>query len=157
LFSFTWKLAAGKTGPGEHMHVGESETFTVCAGVIQIWVAGVRHVLREGDSLTVPAGVPHRFLNPGPDEVVVAVRLSGTGMEDTLLPMTTLTDADGNIGIGALPRVLVHVAEASARGATVPNSRVFRVVFGAIAAFFHLLGARPPGPVSGWDTRPVAD
>ena len=52
---------AGAQGPPEHMHPSSSELFEVQEGAIMIEADGVRHTLESGQSLTVQAGVPHKF------------------------------------------------------------------------------------------------
>jgi len=52
---------AGAPGAPEHMHPSSSELFEVQEGAILIELAGSKHTLRSGQSLTVRAGVPHKF------------------------------------------------------------------------------------------------
>lgn len=55
----------GGDGPPEHVHPHAGETFAVTAGSILVEERGVQRVVAEGETHTVPAGVPHRFLSHG--------------------------------------------------------------------------------------------
>ena len=52
---------AGAPGPPEHMHPSSSELFEVREGAVMVEVDGSLHTLHSGESLTVQAGVPHKF------------------------------------------------------------------------------------------------
>jgi mannose-6-phosphate isomerase-like protein (cupin superfamily) len=86
-FRFQWTLAPGRSGPPEHAHVRESETFTLRSGRLQVWLDGICQDLTIGQPFTVPPGSFHRFYNPGNVPVVTEVELTGTGLEDTLVPV----------------------------------------------------------------------
>lgn len=47
--------------PAVHVHPRSSETFTVLAGELRLQRGWRRHVLRAGESLTVPPGVVHGY------------------------------------------------------------------------------------------------
>jgi mannose-6-phosphate isomerase-like protein (cupin superfamily) len=49
-----------------HVHTQQSETHEVIEGSMRLIIDGEEHVLRPGDRMTVPVGVPHRQL-PGPE------------------------------------------------------------------------------------------
>lgn len=51
----------GAQGPPEHVHPSSSELFDVQEGSIVVEVDGVGHTLEAGETITVQAGVPHRF------------------------------------------------------------------------------------------------
>lgn len=52
------------SGPPAHRHRGESETFTVLDGELQVRVGREHRLLGPGDRVTVPPGVVHAFANP---------------------------------------------------------------------------------------------
>ncbi|MDQ8022941.1 MAG: cupin domain-containing protein [Moraxellaceae bacterium] len=52
-----------------HLHAGTQQCFYVLVGEAVIEAEGTEFLLRAGDSLAVPAGAPHQFLNRGQDEV----------------------------------------------------------------------------------------
>lgn len=50
----------GQTNP-EHLHKVKEETFICIFGDLKVSLGGETHLLKEGDILTVPTGVPHGF------------------------------------------------------------------------------------------------
>jgi transcriptional regulator with XRE-family HTH domain len=56
----------GRTDPPMH-EPGSRETAVVLAGTLALIVDGARHELREGDSVTFDADLPHHFENDGED------------------------------------------------------------------------------------------
>ncbi|MEC5399396.1 cupin domain-containing protein [Uliginosibacterium sp. H1] len=52
-----------------HTHVHTQQCFYVLAGKAVIEVEGREFALQAGDSLAIPAGVPHQFFNRGQDDV----------------------------------------------------------------------------------------
>jgi quercetin dioxygenase-like cupin family protein len=57
-----------RLGEPEHIHPLQESSCEVLSGQLTFRIAGVEHVLRAGDKVTIPAGVPHCFWNSG-DEV----------------------------------------------------------------------------------------
>ena len=57
----------GGTGqmPPEHFHPRQAERFTILAGALRVRLGGVERELRVGDTLDIPAGVPHGMWNGG--------------------------------------------------------------------------------------------
>jgi len=154
-FAFQWRLAAGKAGPGPHVHPFESETFAVVSGRLQIFMEGRCHELGPGDVLVVPAGVTHHFGHPGTEECVVEVSMDGTRMEDQFVPLAQHFRSPSGLPLKAVPLTLVHLDHAMREGSTHADSAILRGLIRAMAAFFRLFGVRPLPPVSGWD-RAVA-
>jgi XRE family transcriptional regulator, regulator of sulfur utilization len=75
-------LAAGAAtgGPADPpLHEpGSRETAVVLAGAIDLFIDGARHELREGDSVTFDADLPHHFENNGRSEArLIAVVSAG--------------------------------------------------------------------------------
>lgn len=61
-------LAAGASSEGMYAHPGEEFMF-VLSGVLAIWLGdGEYYRLGEGDALTFPSTLPHRFQALGPEE-----------------------------------------------------------------------------------------
>lgn len=146
-FRFVWTLDAGKRGPGEHRHDGETEVFEVVSGTLRIWREGVPEDFGPGQRCTVGPGVRHRFLNPGTTPVVVRVSLDGPRMEDTLVPLAVATH-------GRVPRVgdmLRMVAGMGRPHASTPASAPASAAMHAVATLLQALGVKPFAPVQGWD------
>ena len=65
-----------------HVHTQQTETHEVIEGSMRLIIDGREHLLREGESMTVPVGAPHRQLpgpEPGPGRVRVQLRPAGDG------------------------------------------------------------------------------
>jgi mannose-6-phosphate isomerase-like protein (cupin superfamily) len=52
-----------------HVHERQTEHFEVLEGSLRLDMGGVAHHLGPGDTMTVPAGTPHRQRNDGPSRV----------------------------------------------------------------------------------------
>jgi transcriptional regulator with XRE-family HTH domain len=67
----------GSDDPPMH-EPGSRETAVVVAGAVELFIDGQRRELREGDSVTFDADLPHHFENNGPDEArLIAVVAAG--------------------------------------------------------------------------------
>ena len=53
----------------EHIHSRQEERFTILAGHAHFTLNGEKHVARPGQTIVVPAGVPHSVANPGPAQI----------------------------------------------------------------------------------------
>src|SRR4051794_37423650 len=68
LIGETWAAPGGGAGP-LHRHLHQSERFEVLEGALTMRLGRTRHIVRAGESFTVPAGAPHTFVNHTDDEV----------------------------------------------------------------------------------------
>ena len=71
---------AATGGPGDPpMHEpGSRETAVVVEGSVELFIDGQRHALRDGDSVTFDADLPHHFENNDSDEArLIAVVAAG--------------------------------------------------------------------------------
>jgi mannose-6-phosphate isomerase-like protein (cupin superfamily) len=71
---FDWRSVPGGVIT-EHIHPGQEERFTIIAGEAHFTLDGEALVGRPGDTVVVPAGIPHSEGNPGPGEVHGVVEL----------------------------------------------------------------------------------
>jgi quercetin dioxygenase-like cupin family protein len=65
---FTWRSVPGGVIP-EHIHPRQQEQFTILAGQARFTLNGQEHLAGAGETIVVPAGVPHSVANPGPAEI----------------------------------------------------------------------------------------
>lgn len=64
-------LEAGETSSDEpSVHPQSDQVLIVLEGELFAEIAGASVVMREADTLTVPAGMPHRFCNRSSDRAV---------------------------------------------------------------------------------------
>ena len=74
LVRFTWRSVPGGVIT-EHVHPRQEERFTILAGEAHFTLNGAELVAGAGDTIVVPAGVPHSEGNPGPGEIDGVVEL----------------------------------------------------------------------------------
>jgi len=68
LIRFNWRSTPGGVIP-EHIHPRQEERFTIVAGQARFTVNGHEQVATAGQTIVIPAGVPHSVGNPGPAQV----------------------------------------------------------------------------------------
>ena len=64
LFRFEYVSVAALDTPSDHLHPDQEERIEVLRGTLRCRVAEREHELRPGDSIVIPAGVPHAIWNP---------------------------------------------------------------------------------------------
>jgi len=74
LVRFTWRSVPGGVIT-EHIHPHQEERFTILAGQAHFTLNGEERVAGPGETIVVPAGVPHSEGNPGPGEIEGIVEL----------------------------------------------------------------------------------
>ena len=74
LVRFSWRSIPGGVIT-EHVHPHQEERFTILAGRARFTLAGEELVAGAGETVVVPAGVPHSEGNPGPAEIDGIVEL----------------------------------------------------------------------------------
>ena len=68
LVRFDWRIVPGGV-IREHIHPRQDEQFTILAGQGHFTLNGEKHVAGAGQTIVVPAGVPHSVANPGPAQI----------------------------------------------------------------------------------------
>ncbi|HEV8277689.1 MAG TPA: cupin domain-containing protein [Streptosporangiaceae bacterium] len=68
LVRFNWRSVPSSVIP-EHIHPRQEERFTILAGQAHFTLNGEKHVAGPGQTIVVPAGVPHSVANPGPAQI----------------------------------------------------------------------------------------
>lgn len=125
----------GMVGPPVHLHRYSDEHFEGLEGVVMLEIGRARRELLEGDTVTVPAGTPHRFFGH-PER---AGRLRATfpdprGMEDFLVTMFELARS-GNVngrGIPSLPQLALTISRFDESRVPRPPWPVQRALFGVL-------------------------
>ncbi len=74
LVRFNWRSVPGGTIT-EHVHPHQEERFTITAGEARFTLNGHEHLARAGDTVVVPAGVPHSEGNTGTADIEGTVEL----------------------------------------------------------------------------------
>ena len=74
LVRFTWRSVPGGVIT-EHVHPHQEERFTIMAGEAHFTLNGEQRMAGAGETVVVPAGVPHSEGNPGPAEIEGVVEL----------------------------------------------------------------------------------
>ena len=74
LVRFNWRSVPGGVIT-EHIHPHQEERFTILAGQAHFTLNGEQRIAGAGETIIVPAGVPHSEGNPGPGEIEGVVEL----------------------------------------------------------------------------------
>ena len=104
LVRFTWRSVPGGVIT-EHVHPRQEERFTILAGQAHFTLNGQELIARAGETVVVPAGVPHSEGNPGPAEI------DGDGYPDRPPGFQNHQDIRGRMHTGRRQRA----ADAAAR------------------------------------------
>lgn len=84
-------------GAPVHYHQREAESLYVLEGEYAILLDGRSFRLNAGEAVTVPAGVPHAFLNKGPGVTRLLVTVVPAGIEEYLAALSGI-DFDASDG-----------------------------------------------------------
>ena len=99
-------LASG-IGVPRHTHTREDEAYFVLAGELQVIVGDEKFVLRAGDTLIAPRGIPHQLRNSGDAENHYLLVFSPAGFEE-FVRITALPAPDDAIAPTEPPAVAVR-------------------------------------------------
>lgn len=106
------EIMPGAAGPPEHVHKTFDEYFVVEKGSLSILIDGQKKILREGESITIKAGTPHKPFNES-DEVVILNDISSTKATMTAefaYGLAQLYPQMDNLGEANSPKMLLHLA-----------------------------------------------
>jgi quercetin dioxygenase-like cupin family protein len=142
----------GGEGPPEHVHVGQVEEGFVVSGVLTASVDGKRVTVRAGESVVLPADIPHRWWNEGDEPLVFKGRAIPAGELDRFLQAIF---AIVNAGPRNRPS-LFHLAHLLHRYRHTYQMRMMprwiqRLAFPLVIAIGHVVGAYPK---TGWPGSP---
>jgi mannose-6-phosphate isomerase-like protein (cupin superfamily) len=65
------KIAPHAEGPPKHMHITFDESFTVRSGSLTVWLNTEKKVLKAGETVSIPKGMPHKLFNETEEEVAL--------------------------------------------------------------------------------------
>jgi mannose-6-phosphate isomerase-like protein (cupin superfamily) len=147
LLSLDLSLRPGAAVAAEHRHMRQEERFRVDAGSIGLGLEGAERTVSEGEEVTVPAGVPHRWWNEGTVEATVRVELRPALDTQTFFETFFGLARDGktnNKGIPGLLQIAVAYRDLGDSCPTLakPPAFVQRIVSGLLAPIGRSVGRR---------------
>jgi quercetin dioxygenase-like cupin family protein len=89
-----------------HIHPKQEERFEVVSGTLGLKVDGEEIVAGPGETLTIPAGTPHRFWNAGDEEVRFRCEVRPALQFEQLLETMFALAADGKTNRKGMPNLL---------------------------------------------------
>lgn len=73
------EVVAPKSGPPLHVHENQHEVFHIISGQIEFELEGKRIQVSPGDSIAIPPGASHTFMNTGDGQAVIHFDLIPAG------------------------------------------------------------------------------
>jgi mannose-6-phosphate isomerase-like protein (cupin superfamily) len=130
-----------------HVHPKQEERFEVVSGTLGLEVGGEEIVAGPGETLTIPAGTPHRFWNAGENEVRFRCRVRPALQFEQLLETMFGLAAAGKTNRKGMPNPLRLAVIARAHFDVVrlpfPPALLQRIGLALGAPLGRLLGYRP--------------
>lgn len=68
-------------GPPPHVHHREDETISVLSGEITFFLGSTTRIMKAGDFIFAPRGIPHHFQNTGSEDAILLETASPAGIE----------------------------------------------------------------------------
>lgn len=128
---------------GEHIHPFQQQKVTVTAGELHCRIDGVNHILRAGDSATVPAGARHFQSNPTSAEARAIEEYRPAGRIHNFFRVLFTLAQEGKTNRKGVPKPLIGAALVAEFKDTVRvSSPYLRLLFDALAPVSRLLGYR---------------
>ncbi len=91
MFAMDCLVGAGG-GPPPHRHLAEDELFFIFAGEISFTAGGVRRTVSAGESVFVPRGLAHSYVNSGAADARMIAIYTPAGMEGWFREVCTPVD-----------------------------------------------------------------
>jgi quercetin dioxygenase-like cupin family protein len=128
---------------GEHIHPFQEQTILVTMGALHCTINGEKHVLRAGESVTIPAGADHFQWNPAETEARAIEEYRPAGKIHNFFRVLFKLAEDGKTDQKGVPRPLIGAALMAEFKDTVRASSFgLRMLFGLLAPLSSLLGYR---------------
>jgi mannose-6-phosphate isomerase-like protein (cupin superfamily) len=136
-------LPPGSPSPPRHIHPEQEERWETLSGTLSIWLKGGWRPLREGESVTIPPGVPHTLRNRSDATVRVRdVHVPALDFEDYIRGLHALAVA-GKVTGPRRPSTLLHFALLwQEQRSQVAAQAWLRIAIAALARIGRLLGYR---------------
>jgi mannose-6-phosphate isomerase-like protein (cupin superfamily) len=130
-----------------HVHPKQEERFEILSGTLGLRMGGEEIVAGPGDTVTIPAGTPHRFWNAGDDEVHFRCDVRPALEFERLIETMFALAADGKTNRKGMPNPLRLAVIAGAHFDVVrlpfPPAFVQRLGLALGAPLGRLLGYTP--------------
>ena len=128
---------------GEHFHPFQEQTIIVTVGELHCTINGKNHVLRAGESVTIPAGARHFQWNPTDTETRAIEEYLPAGRIHNFFRVLFKLAAEGKTNQKGIPDPLIGAALTAEFKDTVRVSSVYlKILFGVLAPFSEFLGYR---------------
>jgi len=140
LLEMTLYLAPRGFIAAQHVHPYQEERFEVSGAPVMFRVAGKERLYQPGETAVVPAGVPHVWWNPSPEEAATLVQFRPALDTETFFETLFGLASDGKVGKSGLPNPLqmMVLARAYHREMALPSPA--QQVLGTIALLVAPIG-----------------
>jgi quercetin dioxygenase-like cupin family protein len=135
----------------EHVHPTQEERFQIVSGRITLRAGDRERLYTAGDTITIPAGVPHAWWNSGSDDLRVTLDFRPAGRFAEFITTFFALARAGKTNRRGLPTNLLQLAVTFAEYRDVihgmnPPWAVQRVLFAILDPLGRLLGYRADQP-----------
>jgi quercetin dioxygenase-like cupin family protein len=128
---------------GEHVHPFQEQKILVTQGELHCRINGINHVLRAGDSATIPPGARHFQSNPTDFEARAIEEFRPAGRSHNMFRVAFTLAQEGKTNRKGVPHPLIGAAFIAEFKDTVRVSSLgLRLLFGLLAPIARLLGYR---------------
>lgn len=145
-------MQGGERLPYEHVHPYQQERFEVLSGTARIRVRGKERDLAAGETLSVPAGAPHLWGNPGEEEAHLIIEFRPALRMEAFLEVLDHAQKCGKLNV--LQKAVIADEYEDAYHRAWPPLFAQRLVFRLLAPVGKLLGYRASYPEDGGSTEP---
>jgi glyoxylate utilization-related uncharacterized protein len=133
--------------PAAHYHPYQEEDFLVLSGLLTVRMNGQLKILKQGDTLHIPANKVHSMWNNTDDKTVVNWRVQPAMETDHLLETVTGLANDGKTNENGMPNILQVSLMANSYNKVLrlakPPYAIQRILFVILTPFAYLFGYKP--------------